>query len=101
MTCPGPYSLFNEGCYRYVSDKAFGYLDAAATCHDSENGWLATMNTRAKLGVVSFFGISEHLYFGLYKTSACSSSDCDGKYAWDTCPGCVAPVGNYTLNMKR
>ena len=99
-TCPGSYTLFNGGCYKYVTQTA-SCQTAANNCRASSNGWLATLNTQAKLGIVSLFVISEDVWFGLYKSSGCAYSACDGLLRWDTYPGTVAPVGNYTLNMKR
>ena len=101
ITCAESYTLFNGGCYKYVTQAAPNYQTAADNCHASSNGWLATLNTQAKLGIVSFFGITQYTYFGLYKSSGCTYSACNSLLRWDTYPGTVAPVGNYTLNMKR
>ena len=101
-TCPNSYTMFDGGCYKYVDNSVVRSV-AATNCHASENGWLATLNTNAKLGLVDFFGITDYVYFGLQKTGGCTTSGCDGKLAWDTCTGigCVPSVGGYTLNMMR
>ena len=99
-TCPGTYSAFGSGCFKYVTTGAT-YANAYTACHNDEDGWLATLNTNWRLGVVSNFGISDDTYFGLMKTTPCTGSGCDGNYAWDIRDGSVAPVGNYTLDMKR
>ena len=98
--CPETYTLFNGGCYKYVQQWA-SFPSAMQACRNSENGWLATLNTQAKLGVVSALGISQSAWFGLYKTSSCTGSYCTGKLRWDTCNGCTASTDNYLLNMKR
>ena len=100
LDCPPTYTGFVKNCYRYVSTTA-SRASALAACRADEGGWLATLDESWKLDLVSYLGINDDTYFGLYKTSPCTLLGCIGKYAWDIRPGSVAPVGNYTLDMKR
>lgn len=100
--CPESYYFFANSCLKFVPLKLNRY-DAKQVCSLSANGWLANLNNHEKMQVIPYFGVDERVYFGLYKTAECQTNNCEGKYSWDSCisPGCVAPVGNYTLNMNR
>jgi hypothetical protein len=100
LICPPTYVGFVTHCYRH-NTVGLTRAEALAACRLDENGWLATLDEPWKLGVVAFLGIVDDTYFGLFKTDPCTDTACDGKYAWDIRDGLDAPVGNYTLNMKR
>jgi hypothetical protein len=98
-TCKAGYTLVDDGCFRYSVD-SLSYVDAQLQC-ELETGWLARLNTPARLQVTTVLGIARDTYFGLYKTAECSDPDCAGKLQWSTCADCPIITGGELLNMAR
>jgi hypothetical protein len=99
LTCKAGYTLVADGCFRYSVD-SLSYVNAQLQC-ELETGWLARLNTPARLQVTTVLGVQEDTYFGLYKTAECSYPGCAGKLQWSTCANCPIMTGGELLNMAK
>ena len=76
------------GCYSLITTPSMRPA-AVTTCNSLSSGWLATFDTTEKfviptnLANQNKISQSSPFFFGLYKTSQCTLTGCNGHVAWD------------------
>ena len=105
--CPGNYVEYMDRCLKFVASPLLTRPSASSACSADENGWLATLDSYALAsGVVAFFSmdvLSLDVYFGLYKTADCTSTNCisNDLLRWEARSGETPSTAGYTSNMMR